>query len=292
MKIGVSTYSLSQAIQAGEMTVIEAIGYIAEIGGEHVEIAPIGFSLVDNPDLVHAVRQKAMDMGLDISNYAVGADFADKNEDELEVEITRLKKEVDIAVLLGAKFMRHDVATVLDNSIQNFNSQLPRLAEACARIADYAASFGITTGTENHGYFVQASDRVQALIHATARSNFRTILDIANFMCSDESPAVAVKKNIAYASIVHIKDFYLRPSYTNPGEGWFKTAHGNHLRGAIIGHGDIDLPNVLKIVKQSGFDGYLTIEFEGMEDCKLGTRIGLKNLRSLWSEIGSEKKEQ
>jgi sugar phosphate isomerase/epimerase len=285
MKIGVSTYSLSRAIQASEMNVVEAIDYIAEIGGEHVEIVPIGFNLIEKPELIAAIRQKAQDTGIEISNYAIGAEFSSTNEIEYENEITRVMKEVDIAALLGVKLMRHDVATAADISIQHFDSLLPRIAEACRRIADYAASFGITTSVENHGYFLQASDRVQALIHAVDRPNFRTTLDIGNFMCADENSVVAVKKNISYASMVHIKDFYLRPSEDDPGEGWFSSAHGNHLRGAIIGNGDIDMRSVLRIVKQSSYHGFLSVEFEGMEECKLGTRLGLNNLRKLWNEI-------
>jgi sugar phosphate isomerase/epimerase len=285
MKIGVSTYSLSRAIQAGEMSVIEAIGYIAEIGGEHAEIVPIGFSLTENPELITAIRQKAQDVGIELSNYAIGAEFSSLQEEEYENEITRVKQEVDIAAQLGVKLMRHDVATSKDITIKQFELSLPRLAAACRRIADYAATFGITTSIENHGYFLQASDRVQALIHAVGRANFRTTLDIGNFMCADENSVVAVKKNISYASMVHIKDFYLRPSDHAPGEGWFPTAHGNHLRGAIIGNGDIDMRGVLRIIKQSGYNGFLSVEFEGIEECKQGTRVGLNNLNKIWKEI-------
>ncbi|MEX2460578.1 MAG: sugar phosphate isomerase/epimerase family protein [Paenibacillaceae bacterium] len=285
MKIGVSTYSLYQAIKAGEMDILGAIDYIAEIGGEHVEIVPIGFNLVEDPELIAAIRQRAQEKRLEISNYAIGAEFSNKTDLDFEREITRLKQQVDIASQLGVKLMRHDVASTADTSIQNFNLQLPRLAEACRRIADYAATLGITTSVENHGYFLQASDRVQALIHATGRANFKTTLDIGNFMCADENSVVATKKNISYASMVHIKDFYLRSFEHNPGEGWFRTAHGNHLRGAIVGNGDIDMRNVLSIVKQSGYDEFLSIEFEGMEECKQGTRIGLHNLKKLWNEI-------
>jgi sugar phosphate isomerase/epimerase len=285
MKIGVSIYSLSRAIQAGELSVVEAIGYIAEIGGEHVEIVPIGFSLTENPELIPAIRQKAKDVGIEISNYLIGAEFSSLQEDEYENEITRVKQEVDIAAQLGVKLMRHDVATSKDISIKQFELLLPRLAAACRRIADYAATFGITTSIENHGYFLQASDRVQALIHAVDRANFRTTLDVGNFMCADENSVVAVKKNISYASMVHIKDFYLRPSDQAPGEGWFPTAHGNLLRGAIIGNGDIDMRGVLKVIKQSGYTGFLSVEFEGMEECKQGTRIGLSNVKQLWKDI-------
>lgn len=285
MKIGVSTYSLFRAIQSGEMDVLGAIGYIAEIGGEHVEIVPLGYDLTENPDLIEAIRHKAAECGLEISNYAIGANFADLNDAEFELEIARVRQEVDIAHQLGVKLMRHDVATAGDTAVQHFNVQLPRLAEACRQIADYALQYGITTSIENHGYFIQASDRVQALIHAVNRTNYKTTLDIGNFMCVDEDPLAAVKKNLSYASMVHIKDFYLRPAACVPGEGWFRTAYGNYLRGAIIGNGDIPMREIVQMIKQSGYDGYLSVEFEGMEECKMGSRIGLNNLRKLWNEI-------
>ena len=51
VKIGLSTYSLLNALKSGEMTVLDAIAWIAENGGEHMEIVPYGFTLVDNPEL-------------------------------------------------------------------------------------------------------------------------------------------------------------------------------------------------------------------------------------------------
>lgn len=285
MKIGVSSYSLSRAIIAKQLTVIDAISWIGDNGGQHIEIVPIGFDLVENPQLIEAIRSKASDLRIDISNYAIGANFALQDEAAYEQEISRVMKQVDIANGLGVKLMRHDVAKSADTSIQQFMADLPRLAQACQRIADYASQYGIITSVENHGYYIQSSDRVQALIHAVNRPNFKTTLDIGNFMCVDEDPLVATKKNMSYSSMVHLKDFYLRPPHRNPGSGWFTTAGGNYLRGAIVGHGDINMREALRIIKQSGYDGYLSIEFEGMEDCQLGTKLGLEYAVSIWNEI-------
>jgi sugar phosphate isomerase/epimerase len=250
-----------------------------------VEIVPIGYTLTDNPELVDQVVAKAKEVGIDISNYAVGANFALDSEEEFANEIERVKKEVDVAARLGVKLMRHDVAGRSDISIKQFNSEIGRLAEACRQVADYAAQYGITTSVENHGYYIQASDRVQTLVDAVDRPNYKTTLDVGNFMCADEDPVIAVRKNLPYASIVHIKDFYLRPASQNPGEGWFRTAGGNYLRGAIAGHGDINLRESIRIIKESGYDGYLSIEFEGMEDAYQGTRIGLENVKRFWDEV-------
>lgn len=289
MKLGLSSYSLYNALRKGEMDIVGFIDYAAELGSEHIEIVPLGFDLTEQPELIDRIRSQALAAGLEISNYAIGANFLTDHDDAYEAEIERVKSQVDIAARLGVKLMRHDVASSKDVSIGHFNRQLDRLAHACRTVARYAAAFGITTSVENHGYFIQHSDRVQALVEAVEEPNYKTTLDIGNFMCADENPVVAVRNNLPYASMIHIKDFYLRPAHADspdgPGEGWFRTTGGNYLRGAIAGHGDLDLREVLRSIKQSGYDGYLSLEFEGMEDCRTGSRIGMANVRRIWSEV-------
>lgn len=285
MKLGISSYSLYQAMQEGTMSILDVIEWIADIGGEHIEIVPLGFDFTDNPELIHKLKEKAYQVGIDISNYAIGANFVTESKEAYEMEINRVKGEVDIAHLLGVKLMRHDVASRPDPSIIHFNHDLESLASACRTIADYASKYQIITSVENHGYYIQASDRVLSLMDAVNRPNFKTTLDVGNFVCVDENPLIAVQKNIRYASMVHIKDFYIRQAGRNPGEGWFKSAGGSYLRGAIAGQGDLPLWDILRIVKGSGYNGYLSIEFEGMEDCRKGTRIALDNVRRIWNEV-------
>lgn len=287
MKIGLSSYSLFGALNSGEMTILDAIEFVKEQGGEHIEIVPnLGFNLQENPELIDQIVEKAKEVDLEISNYLIGADFLIEDDEAFNAEIERVKKEVDIANRLGVKFMRHDVASrpIPECTIENFEADLPRIVDACQQIADYAAQYGITTSLENHGFYVQASDRVQSVINHVDRPNFKTTLDVGNFMCADEESVAATKKNISYASVVHFKDFYYRPASENPGEGWMQTIAGNHIRGAIVGNGDINMKDVVKVVKDSGFDGYLSVEFEGMEECKQASRVGMDNLRRLWNE--------
>ncbi len=287
MKFGLSTYSLQQAIKSGKMDILGVVKWIADAGADHAEIVPLGLKLVNDLDLVDQIRELAESLHLELSNYAIGANFLCDDPHEFEQEIERVMREVDVARRLGICLMRHDVAwlPVEKTSIDQFQTHLAKMTDACARIADYARPYGITTSIENHGYFVQASDRVQQLIHAVNRPNFKTTVDVGNFMCVDEDPVVAVKKNIPYASMVHIKDFYKRPKDKNPGAGWFTTTYGNYLRGSIIGQGDIDLWTILKTIKNSSYDGFLSIEFEGMEECTVGAKISLDNARRIYDEV-------
>lgn len=287
MKLGISSYSLSRALYAKEMTIVEVIYWVADNGGEHLELCPAGFSLEDNPVLIKEIREHAEKAGIELSGYTVGANFIQPDDAGYVAEIARVKKQVDIAAALGVKLMRHDVATrpIPEATIASFNADLELLASACRQIADYADQYGITTSVENHGYYVQGSERVQTLVQAVDRANYRTTLDVGNFMCADEDSVVAVKRNVHLASLVHLKDFYLRPACRNPGDGWFPTASGNYLRGAIVGQGDIDMWEVMRVIKHAGYDGYISIEFEGHEACTYGTKAGLDNARRIWNEV-------
>src|SRR5699024_4367392 len=187
MKLGISSYSLIDALSSGEMSILDVIDWTSEHGGEHIELVPMGYTLTDNPDLIEKIKRRANERNIDISNYAIAADFLPETEEAFEQEIARVKKEVDTAAELGVKRMRHDVSfkPPEEASYKQFEKDLPRLVEACQRIADYADQYGIVTSIENHGFYIQASERIQRLIHEVNRPNFKTTLDTGNFLCVD-----------------------------------------------------------------------------------------------------------
>ncbi len=292
MKLGFSSYSFHQRLSDGSMSLLDVIDWVADSDGEHLELAaiypgtdgPIP-TVGSDPAFVAAVKDRAAERGVILSNLAVGAAFNQDTPAEVEAEVARVKAFVDLADALGIRLMRHDVVAhgaVPGDDTPVFDAAFPTIVAACQQIADHAATKGITTSLENHGFFVQSSDRVRRIVHAVDRPNFKTTLDVGNFLCVDEDPTSAVPANLPYAMIVHLKDFYVRPAHFATPDGWFASRGGKHLRGAIVGEGDIDMPTVIDAVKGSGYDGFVSIEFEGHEDCLVGCTRGLANARRLW----------
>lgn len=70
MKVGLSTYSLVRELRDGNMTVLDVIDWIAENGGEHMEIVPYGFSVVDNVELALQIKKRAEATGIELSAYS------------------------------------------------------------------------------------------------------------------------------------------------------------------------------------------------------------------------------
>ena len=291
MQIGVSSYSFSRLVRAGQLKQIEVVAKAKEIGFDVIEFSTLSLAEGETAaDLAKELKEECERLGMPIVNYTIGADFLNGSGGDRQAEVERLKDEVRIAQILGVSGMRHDATRGYvpeDKCPRGFDDALPTLAKGCRAITEFAADLGIRTMVENHGFFCQDSERVEKLMNAVAHENFGWLVDMGNFVCADEDPAKALGRAMPYAFHVHAKDFHLKPGAApDPGEGWFQSRGGNYLRGSIIGHGDVPIVQCLRIMKRAGYDGVLSIEFEGLEDPIKGLTIGHANLRRYVAEVG------
>jgi sugar phosphate isomerase/epimerase len=226
--------------------------------------------------------------GLPVASYTIGADFL-RAAGGWKAEVERLKDEVRAAKILGAPTMRHDATGGFPaghKGAKGFDDALPTLSQGCRAVTEFAAGQGLKTMVENHGFFCQDSVRVEKLVNAVNHPNFGVLIDMGNFLCADDDPARALGLLLPYAFHCHAKDFHVKPGTApNPGQGWFQSRAGNYLRGAIIGHGDVPVTQCLRLMKRAGYDGVLSIEFEGMEDVLTGIAVGHENLRRFVKEL-------
>lgn len=300
MKIGLTSYSLHADIASGKKTILDAMRFAKESGAEHMEIVPLCFSLYDektgtfNDRLIEEVRALSEELNLPLSNYAISANLMDADAGKRKAEIERVKRHVDVVCRLGIPTMRHDLASggspSGENSERAFERFLPFAVESAQEIADYAGERGVSTLLENHGFFVNGSDRVLRVIDEVGRPNYGLLLDTGNFRCVDEDTLVAVKKCAQTAKMVHLKDFYVRKNDRMRGVeqfgSWFSTASGEYkLRGSILAQGDLDVWNSLKLIRDAGYNGYVSIEFEGMESCETGCISGMQAARYILGHV-------
>jgi len=296
MKIGLSIYSLYQAINSGELTELQALDVIADLGADNVELVSFVTPMLEKKGLLEDIVAKCAERNLEISAYSIFSDILDKEGKEYDDEMETVKAHIDITNKLGAKIMRSDLTKwgrpPEINVIENFERDLPKLVKSCQLFAEYAKQYGITITVENHGTYINGGDRVRRLITAVDRENFRCTLDIGNGLCVDEDPMVTVKTLLPFAATIHFKDFLIRKDGTACGASgpakfevaaWLTTNYGNFLKGTIVGDGDIDVVRVAKYIKQSGYDGAIAIEFEGMEECKIGSKNSLLNVKRYMS---------
>lgn len=284
MKIGVSSYSFGPYNSDERLGLFGVIEKAAEMGFDGIEFAGIGVP-ADSPDalpLAAKVKDACAAAGLPVIGYAIGADFL-RAAAGPEAEAERVKGEVRVAAELGAPVMRHDATGGFPDDHDgptDFAAALPILADACRAVTECGATLGVKTSVENHGFFVQDSERCEQLARAVDHENYGALIDIGNFLCADDDPVSATRRMAPYAVHCHAKDFHVKPSgAADPGAGWFRSRGGAYLRGSIVGHGDVDVPGCIAALRAAGYDGWLAIEFEGMEDHLKALEIGLDNLR-------------
>lgn len=284
MKLSVSTYSLAQWRAAHHKTLEQSLAQIAGMGVKAVEFSGIDVEPGQNPiRRAAALRRRCEKLGMKVISYCVGAELMVSSARQ-RATVERLKSEVDVAAELGVPSMRHDVTRGFEayrgfRGPKTFASALKILVPAIRHVADHAESRGVITSLENHGFYMQASKRVEKLIQTVAHRAFRLTMDMGNFLCVNEDPLEAVRRLVRYAVHVHVKDFHVKPKQEAPPNGWFATPTSIALRGAIVGHGVIDVPAQLRLLARAGYHGYLSLEFEGIEEPTKGVQLGLEFLR-------------
>ncbi|MDR0397141.1 MAG: sugar phosphate isomerase/epimerase [Oscillospiraceae bacterium] len=283
MRLTLSSYSLAGLLRDKRASSLADLpGHAAELGFEGFEVVA---SAEDALKQAPAVKRACDASGLSVTSVCVGSDFL---ANDVVSQADTLRKAADACAILGAPVLRHDATQGWpkeERVIRDFKHALPRLSEGFRAVTEYAAGLGVKTSVENHGFFCQDSDRVEALIDAVDHPNFGALVDIGNFLCADEDPLHAVSRLAPLAVHVHAKDFHVKRGGSNPGLGWFMTRGGNWLRGAVAGHGELDIPRLLGILKRAGYDGWVAVEFEGIEDCLLGARESRKNLESMIAKL-------
>ena len=286
MKVSVSSYSFSQQIWAGKMTQLDCVAKAKEMGFDAIEFTDIvGDNLAQQKAYAQKIREEADRVGIEINAYTIGANLFQPTAEAQAAEIERLKGQVDVAAILGAKVMRHDVCYSLGKTgaSRSFGLMLPTIADGARQVTAYAETLGIKTCTENHGYIAQDSYRVEQLFNAVAHDNYGLLVDIGNFVCADEDPALAVSRVAPYAVHVHLKDMLYRSAPT--GNCRSMTRGGNYFCGTVVGEGDVPVKQCLRIIKATGYDGFISLEYEGAEDCLTGIARGLANVKKILEEL-------
>lgn len=291
MKSCVSTYSFQRLYAEGNFTRFDAIDKTKEFGCDGVEFVLSDTTPDGSTPREHALAlaQHAREAGLEAVIYTTDANFLCEDQ---EKEVERLCRHIDIASECGIPLLRHDVAWGFGPDYQGmktYQKVIEKVAPVISRVADYAKTKGVHTCSENHGLLMQDSNRMLELFDAVNNANYGFLCDMANFSGADENCAVAVSRLLNQIIHVHAKDVLLRPGMQfNPGRGYGRTRGGNYRRSTIFGHGDVPTFQILAAIKNSGYDGYVSLEFEGMEPVLEAIEIGAENIQRMIKQLEQE----
>jgi sugar phosphate isomerase/epimerase len=257
LKTSLNAYSFNDPLSKGEMTISDMLEFCADTGFDAVDITGYyfkGYPAVPPDDYLFSIKRKAFSLGIEISGTGVRNDFTIADKLKREQEVVLVKQWIDVAVKVGAPVIRIFAGTQKNEGIspEQVTEWMLKDIQACV---DYGKQQGVIIGIQNHNDFIQTADQVIKIIRSINSGWFGLILDTGSFR---ELDAYAeIEKSIPYAVNWQVKE-----------KIW--------LNGTEI---ETDLERLMKIIKSSGYKGYLPIETLGAGDPKIKVPALLEKLK-------------
>lgn len=290
MELSVSSYSYSGA-RSADFTMDNVIDHVKATGFDGIEI--LYGERIKDYDIIDSMKyfkDKCAEKELKTFNCPGGVNLL---ADDQKEQIENGKKLIDAAAALGAPMVRCDtmpggcgVMGLMGGG--GIKEAIKKAVPAIKEIAYYAHENNIELLVENHGHIMQDSIIVEELINSVNLPYYGALVDVGNFVCADEDPVIGVGRLARYAKHVHVKDFHIKSGSEVflPTTGWFTSRGASYLRGAMIGHGDVPVFQCLRILKQYGYNGALSVEFEGIEKTLPAIEEAYRVLRKALTLLG------
>lgn len=288
MKTCISTYSYWRYINEKKMTYFDAVDETKKAGADAVELCVFDWAVPEGVtfgELIKQLAAHAREIGLEVPMLTCSANMYCK---EPEKELARLKALVDVAAENNIPMMRHDItyAYMEDDTLKTPQKVIKYVAPYVRELSLYAKEKGVKTCSENHGRIINGGSLMEMLFNEVDCDNYGLLCDMGNFTSIDDDPVTAVGMLAQYVCFVHGKDAFFRDGMMfDPGEGFSRTRAGIFKRATIFGHGQVPTYQLLTVMKKAGFDGYVSIEFEGIEENIMANRISIANLKRMIADL-------
>jgi sugar phosphate isomerase/epimerase len=237
---GCCAYSYSSYLGKGKMTMEQFILEAVNLGVLGVDITTYWLKSTE-PAYLAGLRNFAYRHGMPFSGLAIGADLCQPPGAKRQEIIETVKKWVDATELAGASHLRvfGDKLPAGATEEQGIQWVIETMKPAC----EYAAGKGVILGLETHSGLSTKAANIIAILRGVDSPYAGCNLDISNFR---ENPYEQIQACLPYATHAHIRDFY-----------------GERKQ-------PLDLDRVWQLFAQSGYKGFLSVEYEGEEDAMTG----------------------
>jgi sugar phosphate isomerase/epimerase len=276
MKLSVSMWSVVHPVRSGKMDLPGFIDFAATQDVEGVEL--LDYFWTDKESQLPQVKKQIRDARLELAVYSVGNDFFQPDRERWETQLKDLFVGVETANQLEVGLMR--VFSGNHKEGYSLEDGMDWIIEGLTAGAEYARQHGVVLALENHGLMAGRSDQVRQMIETVNSSSLRANLDTGNFLLVGQDPTDAAHELADLVALVHLKDFTKAPEGQT--EHVYRGLDGVGYTGTVVGEGQVDLAKVLDILQQAGYDGWLSLEYEGGQDpLTIGVPRSLEAARQL-----------
>jgi sugar phosphate isomerase/epimerase len=260
------------------MTIFEWIEKASQLGVDGLEMHNLFFEDMADSS-IETVLNKCEKSGLSIPMLCFSPDFTQPNLQKRMEELEKQKRAIDLSVKLGAKFCR----TLSGQNRPGLDRKqaVTWCVEMIREAVAYAQDRGIILNIENHykdGYweypeFALKSEIFLEIVEQIDSPFFGINFDPSNTIVAGEDPIELLQKIKDRVVTMHASDRFLkggdiqalRKLELDPVYGYAGT-----IQHGIIGKGLNDYDTIFSILKNAGFNGWISIEdgMNGMDDLR------------------------
>ncbi len=264
LKTGLNAYSFSKPLTSGEMNLDQLLEFCAKNQIDAVDLTAYyfpGYPEVPTDEYLHHIKQKAFLLGVEISGTGVRNDFTDPDPEKRKASVELVKKWIIAAEKLGAPVIRVFSGTADPKGMSRaevVNNVVGALNECVA----FGKLHGVVVAIQNHNDFIKTADQAIEIIRRVNSDWCGLILDIGSYRTGD--PYKEIARSIPYAVNWQLKETVF--------------VEGKEQK--------VDLDRLMKIIKESGYRGYLPLETLGEGDPNIKVPKFLREIRDALKKIG------
>lgn len=255
LKVSCNAYSFAKALGTGgtgTLSLVAFAEFCAKAGFEGID--PTGYYFpgyekngpgVPTDKFIFELKRRAFDLGLGFSGTGIGNNFTLADPPARAIDVQRIKNWSEVAAKLGAPVLRVFADTQLRAQTWESASKGAKrdevekwIADDIRACAEHAAKFGVIIGVQNHGDFIKTADDLISLLKRIDSPWCGAIVDTGYFRADDVYAEMA--KAAPYAVNWQIKQSPL----------------GVEKEAEV----PTDVKRLIKIVRASGYRGFLPIE--------------------------------
>ena len=223
----------------------EILAVAKDLGADGIEIRGVGNEIYGpnvrefSSSRVEATRDQLRHLGLEIPLLSSSALLsAAETEDCLDEAFDY----IELAEKLGARYVR----ILLTSQPQPEEADLAVAAARMAKICEFAKKRGVTPLVETNGLFCNSATLAKFL-EDVGSDDLGVLWDLHHtFRFGGEKPADTYCNIGARVRYMHLKD---------------SVAEGDRVIYRMMGYGDVPIFDAVELLKEKGYDGYLTFEW-------------------------------
>lgn len=243
-KTSLNVYSFNALLREKKIDLFDVLNFCAEYNFDAVDPTGYyfpGYPEVPSDDFMMKFKKRAFLLGIDISGTGVRNDFTNPDQASRKADIQMVKNWTIASAKMGIPALRifsgnnqHEGYT----RDQVFEWMAKDIKECC----DYGKKYGVIMVIQNHNDFIKTAADVDRIFEMVDSEWLGQNLDIGSYRQSD--PFIEIGKTIKYAVTWQIKEKMWINGQETP----------------------TDLIKLFKLIKKSGYRGYLPIETLGAGD--------------------------